>query len=351
MLYQLSYTPRPECAPSPIERREQGGSRLAYRGAADMRGSRMTAAVPSADPPQHYLGGIALRLLAMASLSLMFVLVKHIAKSGIHIVESLFWRQVVVLPLLAGWALTRGGLSIFATRRIGVHARRAAMGLTGMALNFGGMIFLPMAEATTINLSVPIICVFLAAALLGERVGPARWSAVILGFAGVLVVLNPGTLLAEGFAGDHGLGTLIALAGAVMTALITIQVRDLGRTESAMTIVFWFSLISMIPLGLALPFVMTPHGAAQWGLLIGLGLLGAIAQLSLTGALRLAPVSVVTPMDYSALLWSIACGWWFFGTLPADTTWLGAPLIVASGLFIAWREHRRHIERPKEVAA
>jgi drug/metabolite transporter (DMT)-like permease len=73
--------------------------------------------------------------------------------------------------------------------------------------------------------------------------------------------------------------------------------------------------------------------------------------LSLTGALRLAPVSVVIPMDYSALLWSIACGWWFFGTLPAETTWIGAPLIVASGLFIAWREHRRHIERPKEVAA
>ena len=86
-------------------------------------------------------------------------------------------------------------------------------------------------------------------------------------------------------------------------------------------------------------------------LLVGLGFSGAVVQMSLTGALRLAPVAVVIPMDYSALLWSIACGWWFFGTLPADTTWIGAPLIVASGLFIAWREHRRHIDRPKEVAA
>jgi len=315
-----------------------------------MRESRMTAAASSSSAPQHYLGGIALRLLAMASLSFMFVLVKYIAADGIHIVESLFWRQAMVLPLLVLWALTHGGLGLFRTQRIGVHARRAAMGLTGMALNFGGMIYLPMAEATTINLSVPIICVFLAAALLGERVGPARWSAVFVGFVGVLIVLNPTSLLTQGFAGDHGLGTLIALGGAVMTALITIQVRDLGRTESALTIVFWFSLISLIPLGIALPFVITPHGAAEWGLLAGLGLLGAVAQLSLTGALRLAPVSVVTPMDYSSLLWSIACGWWFFGTLPADTTWAGAPLIVASGLFIAWREHRRHIERVKEVA-
>ncbi|APZ97164.1 EamA family transporter [Sphingopyxis sp. QXT-31] len=310
----------------------------------------MTAAAAS-DPPQNYLGGIALRLLAMLSLSVMFVLVKHISAAGIHLVESLFWRQALVLPLLAVWALAHGGLSMFATRRIGIHARRAMMGLTGMALNFGGMIFLPMAEATTINLSVPIICVFLAAALLGERVGWQRWAAVIVGFVGVLVVLNPTTLLLQGFEGDHGLGTLIALGGAVMTALITIQVRDLGRTESAMSIVFWFSLISMLPLGLALPFVMTPHSAGEWGLLIGLGLLGAVVQLSLTGALRLAPVSVVTPMDYSSLLWSIACGWWFFGTLPADTTWIGAPLIVASGLFIAWREHRLHIERQKDIAA
>ena len=308
-------------------------------------------AVAASDPPQHYLGGIALRLLAMLSLSVMFVLVKYIDAAGIHLVESLFWRQALVLPLLAIWALTHGGLGLFKTQRIGIHARRAMMGLTGMALNFGGMIFLPMAEATTINLSVPIICVFLAAALLGERVGWQRWGAVVIGFVGVLIVLNPTTLLMQGFEGDHGLGTLIALGGAVMTALITIQVRDLGRTESAMTIVFWFSLISMIPLGIALPFVFTPHSAGEWSLLVGLGLLGAVVQLSLTGALRLAPVSVVTPMDYSSLLWSIVCGWWFFGTLPADTTWIGAPLIVASGLFIAWREHRLHIERQKDIAA
>lgn len=306
---------------------------------------------PPPEVPQHYLGGIALRLLAMLSLSLMFVLVKRIDAAGIHIVESLFWRQAIVLPMLAGWALTRGGLAIYRTHRIGTHARRAMMGLTGMALNFGGMIFLPMAEATTINLSVPIFAVIFAALFLGEPTGWQRWSAVLVGFLGVLLVLNPTTLVAQGFTGHHGLGTLIALGGAVMTALITIQVRDLARTESPMTIVFWFSLISMLPLGLALPFVMTTHSAGEWALLIGLGLLGAVVQLSLTGALRLAPVAVVTPMDYSSLLWSIACGWLFFETLPAETTWVGAPLIVASGLFIAWREHRLHIERMKDITA
>lgn len=308
-------------------------------------------ASPSSSAPQHYLGGIALRLLAMASLSGMYAMVKLVDAAGVHIVESLFWRQAVIMPLLALWALTHGGLSMFRTQRLGVHARRAAMGLTGMVFNFGGMIYLPMAEATTINLSVPIFAVIFAALFLHEPTGRARWSAVVAGFIGVVIVLNPTSMLAGGLSGDHGIGTLIALGGAIMTALVTIQVRDLGRTESATAIVFWFSLFSLIPLGLLLPFFVTAHSAGVWALLIGLGLLGAVAQMSLTGALRLAPVAVVTPMDYSSLLWSIACGWWLFGTTPADTTWLGAPLIIASGLFIAWREHRRHIERAKDIAA
>jgi drug/metabolite transporter (DMT)-like permease len=311
----------------------------------------MTPTLASTAAPQNYLGGIGLRLLAMISLSLMFVVVKYVDQAGVHIIESLFWRQALVLPFLLLWVRATGGFASLKTQRLGAHMRRMLMGLTGMACNFGAMILLPMAEATTISLSVPIFAVIFAALLLGEATGWQRWSAVIVGFAGVLVVLAPWTSFAGGFGGDHGVGTLVALAGAVMTALITIAVRDLGRTENAATIVFWFSLLSMIPLGIALPFVVTPHDTSVWLLLVALGLLGAIVQMSLTGALRLAPVSVVIPMDYSSLLWAILAGWWFFGTLPADTTWVGAPLIVASGLFIAWREHRRHINRPKEVAA
>lgn len=299
----------------------------------------------------NYLGGIALRLLAMLSLSLMFVLVKYIDRSGIHILESLFWRQALALPFLLFWLWRFASFHTLRTQRIGSHARRTMMGLCGMACNFLAMILLPMAEATTINLSVPIFAVIFAALLLGERPGWQRWSAVALGFLGVVIVLDPGAAFAGGFTGAHGLGTAIAISGAVMTALISIAVRDLGRTESSATIVFYFSLLSMVPLGLALPFVYTPHSAEQWLMLMGLGLLGAVAQMSLTGSLRLAPVSVALPMDYSALLWAIALGWFFFGTIPAETTWIGAPVIVASGLFIAWREHRLHIARLKELAA
>lgn len=314
-----------------------------------------TAASPetpknSANSP-NYLGGIGLRLLAMLSVSIMFVMVKLLDDSGVHVLESLFWRQALVLPFLFFWIWRFAGFHTLKTRRISSHMRRMMLGLTGMGCNFLAMIFLPMAEATTISLSVPIFAVIFAAMLLGENIGWRRWSAVFLGFIGVVIVLDPTATIANGFSGRHGLGTLIAITGAVATALTSIALRDLGRTENSSTIVFYFSLMSMLPLGLALPFVYTPHSAEQWLLIIGLGLSGAVVQMTLTASLRLAPVSVVLPMDYSSLLWAIALGWYVFGTIPAEATWVGAPLIIFSGLFIAWREHRRQIQQPKEIAA
>jgi drug/metabolite transporter (DMT)-like permease len=310
----------------------------------------MTAPPLSAPAPPHYMGGILLRLLAMFSLAVMFVLVKLIAASGLHVVESMFWRQACALPFIIVWALSHGGYRSLATKRIGAHSRRMILGISGMACNFGAMIYLPMAEATTIGLSVPIFAVIFAALLLREPTGPARWSAVVVGFIGVLIVLNPVASLNGPLDSAHVTGTLIAIAGAVLTALVTIAIRDLGRTENATTTVFWFSLLSLIPLGIALPFFIQPHSGYQWILIIGLGLSGAISQIALTGALRLAPVAVVMPMDYSSLLWSIIFGWWIFSTIPAAATWVGAPVIVASGLFIAWREHRRQIIRTREIA-
>lgn len=305
----------------------------------------MTAAAtpPRRDRP---IAAIALRLLAMLMLGIMFVLVKMVAARGVHIVESLFWRQLAAVPLILAWVARHGGLAELRTSRIGAHARRAAMGLTGMGLNFGGMILLPMAQATTISLSVPIFSVILAAMLLGERIGLWRWSAVLVGFAGVVIALQPGTLHWRDAAGA---GALIALGGALMTSLITIAVRDLGRTENALTTVFWFSFLSLVPLGAALPFVTGAHDGATWGLLVALSVIGAGAQLCLTAALRLGPVAAVIPMDYSGLFWSLLFGWWFFAQLPAASTWAGAPLIIASGLVILWREQIRAATPPKDI--
>lgn len=273
----------------------------------------------------------------------MLVCVKLVTESGVTLVETLFWRQLPTVPLILAWFAWRGRLGELRSERLPAHAGRATTGLAGMFLNFGAVTLLPLAEATTLNFTSAIWAVILSALILRERVGVWRWSAVALGFAGVLVIARPGQ-------GDIApLGAAVALGAAFMIALISIQIRDLSKTENPLTIVFWFAAFSLPLLGLAMPFVATAHTAYQWSLLAGLGLFGLLGQFLLTAALRYGAVASVIVMDYSSLIWATLFGWWVFDRLPPSATWLGAPLIVGAGLLIAWREHRLSIERAQIV--
>ncbi|RYE03740.1 MAG: DMT family transporter [Sphingomonadales bacterium] len=268
----------------------------------------------------------------------MMALVKFAEAGGATLLELLFFRQMCALPVVMIWLANGPGLASVRTTRIGAHAKRAAIGLCGMVGNFGAVLLLPLAEATTLGFTVPIFATILAALLLREAVGWHRWAAVVTGFAGILIVAQPGS-------GHFGtVGALVGLAGAGFTALVSIQLRQLSRTEDTGTIVFWFSLLSLAPLGLAYLFVVQAHPAWVWATMLGAGLAGGIGQLALTGALRFAPVSAVLPMDYSSLIWATIYGMLLFGVLPTPATWLGAPVIIASGLYIVWRERVRHQE-------
>ena len=128
----------------------------------------------------------------------------------------------------------------------------------------------------------------------------------------------------------------------------------MGKTESPATTVFWFSTLSLPPLFIAYAFVAQLHDWPTFAMLIGIGLVGGVGQLALTAALRFAPVSAVVPMDYSSLIWATLYGYVLFGVLPGPWTWIGAPIIIASGLTIAWREHRLGLARragPVEAVA
>lgn len=275
----------------------------------------------------------------------MFALVKLAAEHGITLVESLFYRQAFALvPVCIAVAMGPGFASL-RTQRIGAHLSRMVMGLSAMALNFLAMIMMPMTEATVIGFSVPLFATLLAIPVLGERPGPWRWGALLLGFAGVLIVFRPDA------ATLHSSGTLVALAGALATAAVTIRVRQIGASEAALTIVFWFSLSSLLPLGLLMPGFASAHDSTGWLLLLAIGIVGGVGQILLTGALRLGPVAVVLPMDYSALLWSALLGWLVFQTLPTTTTLLGAPVIIASGLVILWREQKKLGKPTADVAS
>jgi drug/metabolite transporter (DMT)-like permease len=288
--------------------------------------------------------GLACRLGAMAALAIMFALIKLAGDHGVHIVESMFWRQLAGLPvvfLLLWWT---GDFAAIRTQRPMEHAWRMLIGITGMALNFSAMLMLPMAEATTIGFATPVFATVLAAFLLREPTGRYRWGAVVLGFIGVLIAVQPGNVAIK------PLGAALALAGAILTAGVSIQMRRMARTESSAAIVFWFSLTSLVPLGLLLPFVGHAHDSQGWLLLAGLSLCGAIGQLLLTTSLRHAPVAAVMTMDYTALIWSGLLGWAVFADLPSESVWLGAPLIMAAGIVIAWREHHLSQKAIKSAA-
>jgi drug/metabolite transporter (DMT)-like permease len=283
--------------------------------------------------------GIFLRLGAMAALGVMFAFVKLANQNGIHLVETLFWRQLAGLPVVIIWLWWRGQLADIRTERPLAHALRSILGLTSMALSFGAMMLLPMAEATTISFASPVFATMLAALLLREPTGRYRWGAVVAGFAGVLLAMQPGEMNA------HGIGPWVALAGAMLTACVLIQIRRMSQTENAGAIVFWFSLSSLLPLGVAMPFFATTHDMTGWSILGGLAISGAVAQILLTSAMRHASVAAIATMDYTGLIWSILFGYVIFDQLPGPGTWLGAPVIIAAGLLIMWREH--HLARQR----
>ena len=287
-----------------------------------------------ADPEP--LAGIALRLLTALLLAIMFALVKLASTRGVNVVESLFYRQCGTALCATGYVAVGPGFDSLRTQRVWAHIGRMALGVGAMGLNFLAFILLPLAEATTIGFSVPIFAVVLAALLLGEPTGKWRWGAVAAGFAGVLVIVQPGS------GSVPLLGASVALAAALLTASVTIVIRRLGATERAATTVFWFAVSSLVPLGLMMLWFGGVHDRATWAVLLAMAVAGGLAQLTLTGALRLAPVALVMPMDYTSLLWAVLLGLWIFGEVPTPWIWVGAPIIIASGLVIVWREHRLH---------
>ncbi|WP_448663620.1 DMT family transporter [Sphingomonas sp. CJ20] len=282
------------------------------------------------------LKGLGLRLFAIACLSTMSALVKYAETRGATLGETMFHRQFWAALLVTAWIAAGPGLATVRTARFGAHVTRAATGLVGMVFTFGAVLLLPLAEATTLQFTVPIFATLLGALVLKEKTGWHRWGAVLAGFVGVLIVAQPGSGHFPFY------GALVGLMAALFVAIIAVLLRQIGRTESATTTVFWFSVLSVPPLALVYAFQLKPHDPATWAVLVAIGMVGGLGQLALTGSLRFAPVSAVVPMDYSGLVWGTLYGWLLFGALPTPYTWIGAPVIIASGLYIVYREHRLH---------
>lgn len=284
---------------------------------------------------------LGLRLGSAFLFSVVLLLIKLTGDRGVWFPETLVWRQVVPSVLLLGWLAGHGQLHRLRTARPWVHARRAAIGSVGMFMTLGVVLLLPLAEATVLGFTAPIFAVILSVLVLHERVGVWRIGAVVLGLIGVVIMANPTQSHLPLF------GLAVGVGAAFMVALVSIQLRDLGRTEEPVTIVFYFSAMSAPALALLLPFAPGGHDrpfhhdAITWLMIGGIGVFGMFSQLLMTTALRYGRVSSVIVMDYAQFGWSLLWGWLVFDHLPPASTWLGAPAIIAAGVIIARREHLR----------
>lgn len=286
---------------------------------------------------------IGLRLITAVVFATMGMLVKLAGERGVHLAEMIFWRQTITLILITGGVALFGRLATLKTERIGSHARRALLGGVGMFFVYGAVLLLPLAEATTLSYTAPFFAVVIAVVMFGEKVGLIRSAAVLAGFAGVLIIMQPGSGADE----ITYAGIAVALIAAAMVAMISFQIQNLNTTESPFSIIFWFTALSSPVLLLILPFFARAHDPLTWLIVIAMALSGAAAQILLTASLRFGSAAVILLIDYTSLLWAIWYGYSVFDRTPPATLWLGAPLIIGAGVLIAYRE--RVLARHKAV--
>lgn len=277
---------------------------------------------------------IAFRIAAATGFAAMAALIKLAVERDIAVVEIMFWRFAFGVPPLFLYIALRSDARVIRTQRFGAHVWRAVIGLSSMYLSFRALASLPLAEATTIGFAAPLFAIALSALVLREKVGPRRWTAVAVGFIGVVIVADPGgEMLPPG-------GLAFGVGGAIGIAAVTIAIRRICRTEAPETVVFWFSALCLPVLGAFLPAVATPHDAAEWTILVALGLTGGIAQLFMTGSLSFARISVIAPFDYIQLVWAVLFGWIVWSSVPTVQTWLGAAIIAGCGVYSAYRKRK-----------
>ena len=246
-------------------------------------------------------------------------------------------RGASSLPLVAAWAIYTAGWRPLFRVRWSLHLLRGALGIAMMASFVYALKTLPLSTAYSIFFVAPLLISALSVPILGERVGPRRWAAITIGLLGVLVVLRP---TGEGVLTVAGLAVLVAAFGYAVSA---IAVRVLARTDSTQATTFW--LLTMMALGagaLALPNWVPLRGEHLW-VIAGIGVAGAFGQWAITEAFRRGEASLVAPLEYSALIWGVLLDLSLWGVLPDGITWLGAGIIIASGLYLLRRE-RVHAE-------
>ena len=279
-------------------------------------------------------------LAAAAVLTCMHATVRHVS-DGMHPFEITFFRNFFALFAILPLAL-RGGVASLKSRQPGLQLLRSGFGLVAMLTWFYGLSVVPIAQATALSFTSVIFGSIGAALVLGEHMGLRRWSAVVAGFIGALVILRPGF-------DEVDPAALIVMLSSILWAAALLAVKRLATTDTVVCIVTWNSVLLTV---LSLPVAMTVWITPSVEQLLWLALIGVLAtlgHLAMTGAFKASDATVVFPVDYTRLLWASVIGYVAFAEVPDAWTWVGGTIIFASTTYIAYREAtlRRARERPK----
>jgi drug/metabolite transporter (DMT)-like permease len=280
--------------------------------------------------------GCLLMMVATLMFAGMHTAIRH-STQHLPPVEVAFFRNlfglVVIVPLLV-----RHGPGLFHTRKFPLHGLRAILNVLSMLAFFVGLSMTPLARATALSFTAPIFSALLGALFLGEVFRWRRWTAILVGFVGALVILRPGLQTWD-------LGSLLVVVSSLLWSMALVDIKVLGRTESSATITAYVTVL-LIPMTL-LPalFVWQMPSADLWGWLIFIGVIGTLGQLMVTEAVKLADMTVLMPFDFLKLVWAAFLGMIFFAEIPDLLTWGGGAIVFGSSFYIAWREAKVRKER------
>jgi len=283
---------------------------------------------------EHVVLGMAAGMGAYFMFSVMMLFAKLLSVNH-SVIEIAFYRNLVgsSLFLFIAFALGRRKILELKTKPVLV-AIRAVIGTISLVVTFFAFSLMPLADTTALLFSSSLFIPVLGVIFLKESVGPYRWSAVVVGFLGVIIMARP--------SGDvYTFGIAVALTAALLHATLQIILRYLGRYESPETISFYFFVIGTLLTAVAMPFVAVTPTLSDLPLLLGVGLSGTAAQWLLSNAYRNAPAAIVTVFNYTSIVWASLFGWMIWNEWPLPAVLTGATIVIASNILLIWRESRR----------
>lgn len=255
--------------------------------------------------------------------------------------QILFIRSIGAFFVLGPMIARNGTATLFSGERPALQTLRALTTATETSLFYAAVVYLPLADVMSFYMAGPIYVAVLSHFFLHEHVGWRRWSAILIGFVGVLIILKPGSA-------GLGVGSLIALAGSLAFAVLIVMTRMLrGVTDTSL--VTWQTVASLIIGGVMAAGSWTQPSALDVGAMLLLGIVSCIAHLLITRALKLAPASTLAPLHYTLLLWAVVFGLIFFGDVPGPRILAGAAIVVLAGLFIFHRQNVVDTVPPENV--